>query len=143
MILTRKQWMDEIKEFAPNMDWAKIDLPDSTYQTVTRKYVEEKYDPYWLKVKTVLRILSWRKKNQCNHFAKGAQFVAAVLHDKSDSEAESVAMAEFEYKIEKSGIFHEINIWRTEHGIEAYEPQNGKWLNLTQLERFSGRRASS
>ena len=123
---------------------ANLFLTDTDYESPSRKWISGRfYNLYrsWLFKHNRDR---WVEYSDCDNFAFMFMVFASLCHAKTMDARKRMGQTVYQgisvgvifYKIEKTGG-HAINFIHTEKGIEFFEPQTGKWVNLTDKERES------
>jgi len=89
-----------------------------------------------------LGIATWKAFFDCDKFSLFFKVIAAVMHYAAwvvgRATATDVAVGVLIYNVAGDAArCHMINVVRTERGIEPYEPQQCRALDLTEIERNS------
>lgn len=115
-------------------------IADLTYARVTRTGVTRLHS-FMGKHLWTFRITGWATYFDCDDYARLAHVLAAVMHRKGRRQnvapdAEAVAFGQVWYMIDNGGG-HAINWVVTERGLETWEPQTGRFTDLSRDERRS------
>lgn len=111
---------------SPKKDWVAGDL-----------YFKNFYSWLWAN-----NLDKWKEHWDCDNFAFAFYTFAQVCHARSMDKlkkadrAQGLAIGVMCYKMQTGG-YHAINVVYTEGELCGFEPQNGKYVNLTQEERDS------
>lgn len=81
---------------------------------------------------------TWSNKLDCDNFSSMFYCFAQLCHSKSDRSEQGIAVGEMFYLIDgDKNRGHAINIAITDAGVVTIEPQTGKVLKLTDIEKKS------
>lgn len=111
----------------------------SSYAEVNREWVLSHYMDYRMFLsKKPLTVLRWDNKAECTFFATGYELFAQG-NFKADSfqswiNTPSIAVGTIWYKL-NANEYHAVNIMITARGAEFFEPQTGKFIELSVLEK--------
>lgn len=114
---------------------SKIFATDKTYSIPHSEWLRTTFYDFfhaWLQKKELQK---WKPNHDCDNFSFLFRTFGQIAHAKSTDPnfSEGVAIGVIFYK--KEGRFgHAINVAITEKGVIWIEPQNGKFLDLTQEE---------
>jgi len=132
-------WMDFL---ADGLDGDKTHLCDETYACPTVSSIIEIWESFIADLK--VRGLPYTRRHDCDDFARAfAQYFcdahALTPEDPAIPETSASAPAVFEiWYTQDSGDGHAINQIRSkEKGFVFFEPQNGKFLDLSKKEKDS------
>ncbi len=123
---------------------SKVDTLDDSYQPINSQWIEWYYANEF-RPELSKTLINWDQRFDCNRFA--AYFAAKAQIDylkntwNSWKAGQAAAIGVFCYCIKGNPKnAHALVIVYTEKGLQFFEPQTGKWVNLTQVEinsRFS------
>lgn len=120
---------------------------NSRYCAATRGWVEKQFTGYIWNFEVARGQLAYKARgNQCEHYALRAALEAVDLFrqmpdDQVPAGAESLAVAAVKYN--RAGVlgWHEVNLWYHGGVWFPWEPQQRRYFEFTESERFSVQQA--
>ncbi len=114
-------------------------IADKEYSLPDRNWILTEFSIAWNSLQKFLNIKDWRAEtNDCDDFARGAAFLAQVLHARHKFET-GLAIGEFYFNSDVMKGPHAINFFIYKENEELklgfYEPQTYLECQLTDMER--------
>jgi hypothetical protein len=139
MILTSSQLYKKVQDEFHN---AGVYLTDVSYVTPDRNWLQGKFYSTFRRNLTQNKLYQWRTYHDCDNkankywqFACDCHALTMMLREKQGKQIyEGIAVGVFFFK-QETRFGHAVNFAVTEKGIEFIEPQNGRFITLTQDEK--------
>lgn len=139
MILTSS---DIYKQVQKEFKHANVVLTDVDYATPSRSWLQGQFYRMFMKNLSQNNLYTWRTYHDCDNksfkywmFACDCHALTMMLREKQGLPVyEGIAVGVFFFK-QETRFGHAVNFAITEKGIEFIEPQNGRFINLTQTEK--------
>jgi hypothetical protein len=138
-LLTSLQVRNKVRE---ELKHANVFLTDTNYLTPDRSWMQGKFYSLFRKNLLQNNLYQWKKYHDCDNksfkywmFAGDCHAITMMLREKQNLPVYEGITVGVLFFLQETRFGHAVNFVITERGFEVVEPQNGKFLKLTQAEK--------